>query len=273
MAKTGTTKPRLKPEAKAASRMGDVTELGGVPGGGGAKRNPLMVGGGLLFAVLAMFTGALLVNARGTRKAVVVSAMEIPAGARISREMLRIDHIEADSSLRGLPGSEASSLVGKVARQRIPAGVLIVSEEVGSALEPPAGFVLLAMTLEPGELPVASLTYGDRVDVVRTPGQITGDDLGGVIATASVWSMWGSGSAQTVTAGSKRALTLAVPDADAVAVTQAASRREIRLIARGGGPVWAPVAAPIAADGSLFPVLSDRATAKALPVVSTTVAG
>ena len=63
------------------------------------KRNPLMVGGGVLFAAVAMFTGALLLNARGERRAVVVSAREIPAGTVIQTDMLRIEYIEADTQL------------------------------------------------------------------------------------------------------------------------------------------------------------------------------
>lgn len=243
MAKVLTKKPDVT--GKQTSRMGDPGGFGDVPGES-AKRNPLMVGGGVLFAVLAMFVGALLVNARGSRQAVVVTASEIPAGTKITREMLRIEHIEADSTLRVTRGPEASGLVGRVARERIGSGVLILPEQVGTALDPPPGFVLVAMVLEPGELPVSSLTYGDRVEVVRTPPSASVDDPGGIVAVASVWSMWGSSVPQTATSGSKRAVTLAVPEDAAVAVTQAASRREIRLIARGGGPVWANDATPVA---------------------------
>jgi Flp pilus assembly protein CpaB len=231
LSKTGSVKDRNRVDAPV---FGDVPYSGTT-----TKRNPAMVGGGVLFAVLAAFVGALLVNARGTRQGVVVTATEISAGTRITREMLRIEHIEGDSTLRVTKSQAASSLVGQVARERIAAGVLILPEQVGSALQPPAGFVLVAMVLEPGELPVSSLVYGDRVEVVRTPTQSTVDDPGGVITVASVWSMWGGSSAQTVTASStKRTLTLAVPEADGVKVTQAAARREIRLIGRGGGPVW-----------------------------------
>jgi Flp pilus assembly protein CpaB len=229
-----------KPEVRQHSPMGDPIAFGDVPLESGAKRSPLMIGGGVLFALLAMFVGALIVNSRGSRQAVVVSATEIAAGTKITREMLRVEHIEADSTLRVTRSVDAGALIGQVARERIGSGVLVLADQVGTALEPPSGFVLVAMVLEPGELPVASLTYGDRVEVVRTPTSVSADDVGGVVAEASVWSMWGSGSAQSVTSGSKRPVTLAVPEAVAVAVTQAASRHEIRLIARGGGPIWAP---------------------------------
>jgi SAF domain len=228
-----------KPEGKPQSRMGDPSAVGEVLLEGGVKRNPLMIGGGVFFAALAMLVGALIVNSRGSRQAVVVSAAEIPAGTKITREMLRIEHIEASSSLRATRGPDVGVLLGQVARERIGSGVLVLAEQVGTALEPPPGYVLVAMVLEPGELPVSSLTYGDRVEVVRTPASVSVDDVGGIIAEASVWSMWGSAAGQTVTSGAKRPLTLAVPEDVAVAVTQAASRREIRLMARGGGPVWA----------------------------------
>lgn len=247
MAKTAPTTPPRDSAPPAPSRInrvsarmgdGDVFDVGDDTKRSGSH-DPVLVGGGLLFAALAMLAGALLLNARGERRAVVVSTREIPAGTVIQADMLRIDHIEADTKLRALPGPRYGTLVGQVARERIPAGVLVVEEQVGAALQPPAGFSLVAMTLEAGELPVASLAYGDNVAVVRTPQSASADDPGGVIATAAVWSMWQQ-SAQAVTSGSKRALTLAVPDADAVAVTQAAARREIRLIAVGGDPVFAP---------------------------------
>ena len=203
---TGTSSSRLR----SAARMGDaamfdaaVLSSGLGDGAGRVKRNPLMVGGGVLFAAVAMFTGALLLNARGERRAVVVSGREIPAGTVIQADMLRIEHIEADTQLRAIPGPRYGLLVGKVARERIPAGVLVVEEQVGAMLQPPVGFALVAMTLEPGELPVASLAYGDTVQVVRTPQASSADDPGGIISTASVWSMW-QPSSQASTGGSKR---------------------------------------------------------------------
>ncbi len=241
----------------------DASVVGGVPSSRTVKRNPVMVGGGVLFAVLAALVGALLVNARGSRQAVVVTATEIGAGTRITREMLRIERIEGDSTLRVTKSNAASLLVGQVARERIGAGVLILPEQVGGALQPPAGFVLVAMVLEPGELPVSSLVYGDRVDVVRTPPQSTVDDPGGVITVASVWSMWGGGS-QTVTASAtKRTLTLAVPEADGVKVVQAAARREVRLIGRGGGPVWT-----VGSAENAVPVITGTLTPASTPTTT-----
>jgi SAF domain len=254
---TGSVTDRVRSEASV---------VGGVPSSRTVKRNPVMVGGGVLFAVLAALVGALLVNARGSRQAVVVTATEIGAGTRITREMLRIERIEGDSTLRVTKSNAASLLVGQVARERIGAGVLILPEQVGGALQPPAGFVLVAMVLEPGELPVSSLVYGDRVDVVRTPTQSTVDDPGGVITVASVWSMWGGGS-QTVTASAtKRTLTLAVPEADGVKVVQAAARREVRLIGRGGGPVWT-----VRSAENAVPVITGTLTPASTPATTTQV--
>ena len=230
-------------------------------------RHLLFLGGGVLFAAIAMFTGALLLNARGERRAVVVSAREIPAGTVIQADMLRIEHIEADTQLRAIPGPRYGLLVGKVARERIPAGVLVVEEQVGAVLQPPPGFALVAMTLEPGELPVASLAYGDTVQVVRTPQASSADDPGGIISTASVWSMWQQSSQASATGGSKRALTLAVAQADAVAVTQAAARREIRLIAVGGDPVFSP---HIGNLGAQFPTPAEPAPVAETPSTTPT---
>ena len=276
MAKTATPKPATIPagptapsggvtRSRAASRMGDGDMFDAGPvDGSRSKRNPVMIGGGVLFAAIAMFAGALLLNARGERRAVVVSAREIPAGTVIQADMLRIEHIEADTQLRALPGPRYGLLVGKVARERIPAGVLVVEEQVGAALQPPAGFSLVAMTLEAGELPVASLAYGDNVQVVRTPQAQSADDPGGVISTAAVWSMWQQSTQAAAAGGAKRAVTLAVPQADAVAVTQAAARREIRLIAVGGDPVFSPRTGEL---GAAFP--NPDVTAKATPDTTT----
>jgi hypothetical protein len=253
MAKMAIKTPAKVDQPRSVNRMGDPLALD-MASSAVAKRNPLMVGGGLFFALAAMLVGALLLNARGERRAVVVTAREIPAGAQITRDMLRIEYIEADVNLRSLAGTQAGLLVGKTARERIPAGVLVVTEQVGVAIDPPPGFVLVAMSLEPGELPISSLSYGDRVDVLRTPVSDSSDDPGGIISSASVWSMWSLAPGQTQT---KRVLTLAVPEADAVAVGQATARREIRLLARGGGPIWAE-----AANGSTG---STRSTEQVLP--------
>jgi flagella basal body P-ring formation protein FlgA len=133
MSKTGSVRDHKRIETPS---------FGDVPTSGTTKRNPVMIGGGVVFAVLAAFVGALLVNARGTRQGVVVTATEISAGTRITREMLRVEHIEGDSNLRVTKSNAASSLVGQVARERIASGVLILPEQVGGALQPPAGFVL-----------------------------------------------------------------------------------------------------------------------------------
>ncbi len=225
MASTATSRI-IDPPPPAAGRPGVAV-----------KRNPLMIGGGLLFALVAMLAGALLVNARGERRAVLVSAQTIAAGTVIREDMLRVERLDATATLRSIGPDELASVVGKTARQQIPAGVLIVPDAVAASLESPEGFVLLALVLEPGELPLATLSYGQRVDVVRTPVTVSADDPGGVIARTSVWAMWNTTSSQ-VTSTSKRALTLAVPVGDAVAVAQAAARHEIRLLALGGPAVW-----------------------------------
>lgn len=213
----------------------------------GATRRPWFIGSGVLLTVFAALLGSLALGAQGKQRSLVVAARNIPAGSTLTRDMLRSERIPADVKLVGIPSNKLGQLVGKVTNTPIVANSLVLVESLAGSTQPPTGFSLVAMVLEPGEAP-SELRYGDRVHVLATPLDRTGDDPSGVIAIGSVWSIGGGGTSQQAQAlgSGRRILNLVVRTAEETVVAQGAARHSIRLGLVDGGPIWSD--SPDAAD-------------------------
>jgi hypothetical protein len=201
--------------------------------GDSKPKRPLLVGSGVLLAGLCVLVGAALFGANGQRRSLVTTSRAIPAGTVVTADMLRVERLENSVQLAGVPGAQLGLLVGKTAIVPIAANSLVLAESLGSAQQPPVGFVLVGAVFEAGEYPIRDLRYGDRVDLVNTPNEGSADD-GGVLAVASVWAS--SGDVQG--GSSRRTFTLAVRSTDEVAVAQGIARRELRMTLVSGNPVW-----------------------------------
>jgi hypothetical protein len=187
---------------------------------------------GVLLAALAMGFFVFALGARGERVAVVVTDREIPAGAVVTRDMLRVERIAKDVRVRGIPSEGIGLLVGKVSTRSIPADTFLAEEDLGERPQPPDGFVLAGFVVQADEAPGLSFRNGDRLQLINAAAE-----GGGVITTASVWSV---GASDPSGRSNGRAITLAIPDDAKVEVIRVQAQSQLRMVLERGGPVWSP---------------------------------
>jgi SAF domain len=201
------------------------------------KRRPWFIGSGVLLSIFAAVIGGLVLGAKGQQRALVATTRIIPAGTKLTRDMLRIERVDADVQLAGINSKDLGALVGRITNAPIAANSLVLMEAVGTTTSPPPGFALLSLLIEPGEAPT-SLQYGDRLHIILSPqAGPTIDRPTGVIAVASVWSISTKAQMQPGELG-RRLINIMVRSSEEVAVAQGAARHEIRLALVEGGPIW-----------------------------------
>ena len=122
--------------------------------------------------------------------------------------------------------------------------------------------MLVGTVLEPGALPSPDLRFGDKVRVLVASANGSADDPSKIVTEAVVWRVWGSAAGS----GSRRAVTLAVPEAASIAVGEAAARNSIRLLVVPNGRVNDPPGWPTTIDTPVvFPAAGVVATTNASP--------
>jgi Flp pilus assembly protein CpaB len=152
-------------DAKSSRRLAASRGTVVAPRPPGQRRNRAAVFLGFLLIVGFGLGGAVLYAAAGGRQSVLAMAREVPAGARIGDQDLRVVQVAADSSLTPVPASARSQVVGRLARVGLVPGTLLTPAHLAPKGEgPPAGQSVVALLLTFGQAP--ALSPGDRVLVV-----------------------------------------------------------------------------------------------------------
>ena len=218
------TKPK---PAKAGGELGDRFDAIIASSGLVARKpKPKVIGAGAAVVVVGGLIGALMFGSGRDSQQVIVAAHQIDAGAVLTAADVKGVSVSGQIGVRATPTANLAGLVGKVASVPIPAGTLIVAEQLQLRQSAPPGTVLVGMVLDPGALPSPDLRFGDHVQVLATsnPNAVI-DEPAAVMTEATVWKVWGG------TEGSgRRTVTLAVPSGVATQVGDAASRNLIRLL-------------------------------------------
>ena len=190
------------------------------------KPKPKLIGAGAGIVVAGGLIGALMFGSGRDSQQVIVASRPIDAGTVLTASEVKAVSVSGQIGFRSTSTANLASLVGRVASVPIPAGTLIVAEQLQLRQSAPFGTVLVGMVLDPGALPSPDLRFGDRVQVLATsnPNAVI-DEPAAVMTDATVWKVWGG------TEGSgRRTVTLAVPSGVATQVGDAASRNLIRLL-------------------------------------------
>ena len=224
------TRPRLERSPSGDHRKG----LGGDPiealvsasSMAKGKRRPKFLVGGVGLLVGTALLGALMFSRGSEQRTAIVAATDIGVGEVITPAHLKVVRIARDTDVASLPSSAASQLVDRVAAVPISRGALVLPNQVNRTQSAPEGSVLIGAVLEPGALPSPDLRFGDRVRVLIAPTNTSIDNKPKIATEAVVWRVWGSQQAS----GSRRAVTLAVPEAASVEVGAAAAQGSIRLM-------------------------------------------
>ena len=218
------TRPRIVERKAEPERNDALTML--LTGPALPRRRPRMAIAGIGVLAIGALSGALLMSRGTEQRTAIVASRDIGAGEVIASSDLRVVRIPRDSEIRSLPSNAANQILNGVAAVPIGAGALVLPEQINRTQTAPEGTVLIGTVLEPGELPSPDLRFGDKVKILVASQTSGADDTTRIVTEAVVWRIW----ANTPGSGSKRAVTLAVPDAAAVEVGGAAARNSIRLL-------------------------------------------
>ena len=221
------------------------------------KRRPRLLAGGIGVLVAGALVGALTISRGSEQRTAIVASTDIGVGDVITSSQLRVVRIARDTDVRSLPANAAGQLIGGVAAVPISKGALVLPDQVNRTQTAPAGTVLIGTVLEPGALPSPDLRFGDKVRVLVASPNGSADEPSKIVTEAVVWRVWGSATGS----GSRRAVTLAVPDAASIAVGEAAARNSIRLLVVPNGRANDPPGWPSTIDTPVIvPAASTPAT-------------
>lgn len=128
------------------------------------------VGIGVLAIVLAALGSATLFRAIGPSQEYLAVARDVPAGAQVVPEDLRVVRLNTTPGLRPVSVDDSDQVVGAYAAIPLHAGSLITLEQITPEPVPGPGEQLVAINLPRDELPGRNLSSGDPVLLVATKG-------------------------------------------------------------------------------------------------------
>ena len=133
-------------------RRGGWTALGAV----------MVVGLGLCFGYLY--------STAGSKEPVVVLTAPVAVGEVIDRSDLSTVDVAGD--ITAIAGANLESVIGQRAAVALLPGTLLQRSMVTDADPIPAGMAQVGVAVKGGQLPADGLAPGDRVQVLRLPGQV-----------------------------------------------------------------------------------------------------
>jgi hypothetical protein len=132
------------------------------------RRNTALIAVGVLLMVVFGLVATVLQLKAANRTSVLAVARPVPVGQTIQAADLVQARISTDPSLRTIPASEASRVVGHSAGVALVPGSLLTQGELADSTTLTKGKVVVGLNLKPGQVPTSSLKPGDQVLVVAT---------------------------------------------------------------------------------------------------------
>jgi hypothetical protein len=120
----------------------------------------------LIFASIAIFAG-LYANA-GHRVPIVAVVQPVHQGQRISVADLGEVEASISGSVRPIPYSAVSSVVGKEAAVALVPGSILTTADISNASGIPVGKAIVGVALKAGQLPSAGVVPGEQVMLIQT---------------------------------------------------------------------------------------------------------
>ncbi|MFI1421026.1 hypothetical protein ACH4VX_24225 [Streptomyces sp. NPDC020731] len=207
------------------------------------ERKPALAALAVLLILLGALGATMLVLQAGDRIEVVKITKEIPAGQKVTDANTTSVMVAEDPEINYVEWTQLDALKKLKAVSTIPGGVVAVGEMFGDEAKVPAGKALVGLSLKEGQYP-ADLEIGDAVAAYRVGGTSnsnsdsdadggsSGSTGGGntlIVDEARVNSVPEEQSGDIVSSTNKP-VTLLVDNADAAALTQAASNGEVALV-------------------------------------------
>lgn len=191
------------------------------------------VGIGVLAIVLAALGAATLFRAVGPSQEYLAVARDVPVGAQVTSDDLRVVRLNSSPGLAPVPTDQVEQVVGAYAEVPLTAGTLLSMEQLTDERVPAPGEQLVAIGLSRDRLPGRTLRAGDPVLLVATGGATEpAPDAAPRTFDARVHDVQDAGGR-----GDDLVVSLLVTDQDGAVVASlaAADRLTVVLVPEGGG--------------------------------------
>lgn len=139
-----------------------------------AARRRNRIAAGALLAAVAIGGNALVYSSLNTSEPVVQVVRDVPAGARLTADMLRTVDADVDATVNVIPGDDLDALVGRYAKVRLVSGSLIVAEALQDEPLVAPGSAVVAVQVDEGSLPLGLRERVPVVLVVPSPSDTAG---------------------------------------------------------------------------------------------------
>jgi pilus assembly protein CpaB len=188
----------------------------------------------LLAAVLAFATNLVVLRNYDETRAVVVAAVDLPAGRLVESGHLRAVEVDVDDAIysRLIPWTSAAALVGQVTSHPIGEGFLIGMSDVRDP-SGPAGLRSMSVPIDAEHAVGGEVAAGDRIDLI-----LVGDDGPRyVLASAEVLAVSSIGDLGALASGDFY-IVVAVDPEQALSVAEAIRDGRIEVVrSTGAAPV------------------------------------
>ncbi len=149
-----------------------------------AARRRNRIAAGVALAAAAIGGNVLVYSSLDSSEPVLQVVVDVPAGSRITAEMLRDVEVDADSTVNLVPSADATSMIGQYAKVRLVSGSLVTFESVQSGPLVTPGNAVVAIEVNEGSLPVG---LRERVPVrLVLPVAQSGDPAGGPLVVEGI---------------------------------------------------------------------------------------
>jgi hypothetical protein len=195
------------------------------------RRRPLMIIAAALLVGLGILISVAVYQRVNRQVQVLVVQRDVAAGSIITAGDVGTASIAA-SGISDIPARQRNQVVGLVAASALHPGMLLAASDLATSLPPPAGKVLVGVSVRPSALLASGLVPGDHVALVATPGVI-GENTQGGVPNLSLLSPV-SGVVQAVNATPNQdgdvVVDVIVPAADGALVLEQDSTGQIGLM-------------------------------------------
>ena len=147
-------------------------------------RRPAVVGAGVALVAVGAVAAFAAVHQAGTKTHVLAVAHSLHYGQQITADDLTVAHIAGDPALSPIAAADKSSVIGKFAATDVPAGSLLIRDDLAAGAIPGPGKVLVGVPVKNTSLPVGGVHSADHIKVISTPGP--NDDPNSTTAGQSV---------------------------------------------------------------------------------------
>lgn len=134
------------------------------------RRRPVFIAAGVAAICLGALLSVWAYTSTTTAESVLAVRETITRGETIEESDLMAVTITLDPALQAMRVDEAGQLIGRQAAMDMPAGAVVVPEQVADEVLPPSGQSIVGISLTAAMIPANQVQVGDQVRVVATPG-------------------------------------------------------------------------------------------------------